>query len=130
GWKHRHVDGRFRTYTPACLARECLQPLAEIRPRPIRAIKVVSELLHHAFQPYDARRRRAGAWDNMGHANIDVTHVVYPARTGGKRGYMGVTQAVEAVTKCRSKCRERRDKEISLNRSATNGTTLRQTKKA
>ena len=38
---HRRVDCRFRTYTPAFhFARECLQPLfAEIRTRPIRAIK-------------------------------------------------------------------------------------------
>jgi hypothetical protein len=47
--------------------------------------------------------------DNLGHANIDVTQIVYITNWWEER-VDAVTQAVEAVI-CRSKCRERREKE-------------------
>ena len=55
----------------------------------------------------------------MGHANIDVTQNVY-----GK-GWWGASgcghPSCRSRNQCRSKCRERREKRISLNLSATNG---------
>jgi hypothetical protein len=48
--------------------------------------------------------------DNMGHANIDVTQIVF-GKSWWEERVDAVTQAVEAVTNAAQKCRERREKE-------------------
>ena len=55
--------------------------------------------------------------DNMGHANIDVTQIVY-GKSGWEERVDAVTQAVEAVTMPLKMPRKQR-KRISLNPSAT-----------